>query len=147
MEVAHRPWSRREEASPPAEPVSNMSYSRAPSLDLIVVLSLRPSRCSLLVSPLHAAWIQQSWRSTIHYVVDTIYQTRRLLERGAALQPSQPRKGSTGNKGDSKESQGQGPRSSQASHLGLVLQPEFVILLVRAARGRLEPAGRQGDHR
>ena len=29
----------------------------------------------------------------------------------------------------------------------LVLQPEFVILLVRAARGRLEPAGRQGDHR
>ena len=30
---------------------------------------------------------------------------------------------------------------------GLVLQPEFVILLVRAARGRLEPAGRQGDHR
>jgi len=29
----------------------------------------------------------------------------------------------------------------------LILQPEFVILLVRAARGRLEPAGRQGDHR
>jgi hypothetical protein len=31
---------------------------------------------------------------------------------------------------------------------GLILQPEFVILLVRAARGRLSrPADRQGGHR
>jgi hypothetical protein len=29
----------------------------------------------------------------------------------------------------------------------LVLQPEFVTLLVRVARGRLEPAGRRGGHR
>src|SRR5919106_4585197 len=42
------------------------------------------------------------------------------------------------------EDEGEPPTTQLKADELLVLQPEFVILLVRVARGRLEPAGRPG---